>query len=209
MKKVLSIFVAVFFVFGFLGGAFAVSENATNSQERNKIAETTDDVTSDDEDVDDKVNEAKPSYNPRSDKAREHMSDVAQAVEELVRSADRMEDPGIGDQVKEIAKAQGESEDRANEALDRVEGRGVLLKFFFGPGYKDLKEIKKEIQENKVRINELNRLMQKTENEDDVQALVGQIELLEEQNTDLSNNLEEQTQGFSLLGWLFKIINNY
>jgi cysteinyl-tRNA synthetase len=199
-------------VFGFLGIAFATPKNASSmvleKANENGIsnAEVTEKVV---EDTEQKVKEAKPEYAPRSEKAKEHMSEVAKVVEELVRSADRMEDPGIGEQVREIAKAQGDSEDKINEAIDKAEGRGALLKFVLGPNWGELKEAKKEMQQNEVRIKELNRLMEQVQNESDRQALQEQIKVLEEQNTQLSDNLEKQTEGFSLLGWLFKWINKY
>lgn len=210
MKKILTVSLAVLLAFGLLGRAVAVSENSANAPGQNKDSvKASDGEDGDTGETEKKVKEAKPDYNPRSQTAREHMSDVAKAVEELVRMSDRTEDPGIGDQVREIAKAQGESEDKANEAIDNAEGRGAALKFFLGADYKELKKVKKEMQENENRVRELNGLMDQIENESDKQGLSEQIRVLEEKNKEFSDYLEEKTAGFSLLGWLFKWINKY
>lgn len=209
MKKTLTILIACFIAFGYLVPIVAISENASSQAQQRSNDNQVSMKVEEDEDTEQKVKEAKPEYSPRSENAKEHMSEVAKAVEELVRSAERMEDPGIGEQVREIAQAQSESEDKINQAIDKAEGRGALLKFVLGPNWGELKEAKKEMEQNQVRIRELNRLMEQVQNESEKQALKEQIAVLENQNTQLADNLEEQTKGFSLLGWLFKWINQY
>ncbi len=219
MKKTLVLFLVGVFVLSSFGIVLAVSENAADAPGQIKVSEEADDEEDNGDEQEEnqkknketekKIKAAKPDYNPRSEVAREHMSDVAKAVEELVRFSDRTENPGIGEQVREIAQAQGESEDKANEAIDEAEDRGGFAKFFIGADYKELKKIKQEMQQNENRIQELNKLMNQLENESDQQELQEQIRLLKGKNTELSDYLEEETSGFSLFGWLFKWINKY
>ena len=95
------------------------------------------------------------------------------------------------------------------QALDNAQGRGAVLKFFLGPNYKELKEIKKVIGQNQQRINELNRIKPQIGNEGEKTDLENQAQVLEEQNTALQNEVGDLTSGFSLLGWLSKIIYQY
>lgn len=220
MKKFLLLFLVGVFLLGSISIAYAVSENSVdNSSKKNIENQVENDESNEDknetgeenndEETEKKIRGAKPDYNPRSETAREHMSDVAKAVEELVRFSDRTEDPGIGEEVREVARAQGDSEDKANEAIDEAEKRSEFVKFFIGADYKELKKIKQEMQQNENRIRELNRIRNRLENEGEQQELQEQIRVLEEQNKELSDYLNEEASGFSLLGWLFKWVNKY
>jgi len=213
MKKTFSLILTSCMMLGFLANATAMAVDPINAPGREKANEVTgerrnDTPTSSDE-VEEKVKKAKPEYNPRSDKARENMSEVAKAVEELIRSAERMEDPGIGEQVRVIAQAQGESEDKTNQAIDEAEDRGGFAKFFIGANFGALNKIKQEMVQNENRIRELERLKNQLQDEAEQQEIQEQIRLLQEKNQQLSNYLEEETSGFSLFGWLFRWINGY
>jgi len=155
------------------------------------------------------IQESKPQYSPRSAVAREHMSAVATAVESLVRFAARIETKGIGDQIREIARLQGESEDRVNQSLDKAQQRTKWTKFFIGPNFNGLGEMRKEIERNRLRIQELQKLVFKLQNKGERTALQNQLEILESQNISLQNALKAEERGFSFLGWLFKWIAKY
>ncbi len=159
--------------------------------------------------LEDQVQEAKPKYNPRSEVARQHMSEVARVVEELILFSDRLTDRGLGEEIREVARDYSAAEDKVNRAFDKAGERGNVIKFLIGPNYKQLKEIKQEIQQNQVRIQKLQRIMAQVENEADKTELQNKISLIESQNVNLQNQLKEATSGFSLFGWLFKLIYKY
>ncbi|MBU2595411.1 hypothetical protein KJ713_01090 [Patescibacteria group bacterium] len=156
--------------------------------------------------VDQELENNKPSYNPRSETARAHMNEVAKAVEQLILISYQLENQGLGSQIREIARNQSDDEDKATQALDNAQGRGAILKFFLGANYKELKEIKKVLEQNQQRINKLNRIRGQISNEGENADLENQIKVLAEQNTTLQAQANDLTSGFSLLGWLFKII---
>lgn len=184
------------------------NSNANQVQAQNQVSNPDAGVAST-ERIQEEVNSSKPEYSPRSETAKSHMSEVATAVESLVRVGSRIPDAGIGDQVREIAKAQGESEDKVNKALDKASERKSAVKFFLGADYKQLKEVKKEMEQNRLRIQELQKLMLQVTDEADKTELQSQISTLEAQNTLLQDRVESETDGFSLMGWLFKLIYKY
>lgn len=159
-------------------------------------------------DIDEELGRNKPSYNPRSETARAHMSEVAKAVEQLIYISYQIENQGLGREIREIARAQNSDEDKAMQALDKAKDRGGVKKFFLGPNYKQLKEIKKVTEQNQERIKTLNRIKPQIENGKKVN-LEDQIQVLEEQNNALQNQVNNLTPGFSLLGWFFKMIYKY
>jgi len=159
--------------------------------------------------IESEVQKSKPDYIPRSEKAREHMSEVAKAVEALINVSYQIENQGLGDQIREIAQAQGENEDKTNKAFDQAQQRNAFIKFFIGADYNQLKVAKEEMEQNRLRIQELNRIMAQISNENDKTELQSQIATLERQNTALQDQIDESVSGFSLFGWLFKWILNY
>ncbi|MBU2595881.1 hypothetical protein KJ713_03570 [Patescibacteria group bacterium] len=159
--------------------------------------------------IDQELEDNKPSYNPRSEIARNHMSEVAKAVEQLILISYQIENQGLGSQIREIARNQSDDEDKSAETFDNAQARGAILKFFLGANYKQLKEIKKVNSRNQQRINELNRIRAQISNKGEDADLENQIKVLAEQNTALKDQANNLTSGFSMLGWLFKIINKY
>lgn len=53
----------------------------------------------------------------------------------------------------------------------------------------ELKNVKQEIEQNRLRIQELNQIMAKISNQTDKTNLQNQIQILEEQNTNLTEQL--------------------
>lgn len=134
---------------------------------------------------------------------------TASAIENLVKFANKLENEGVADQIREIASIQGDSVDKANKSLEKVESRNGLIEFFIGPNYGELKTIKGEIEKNQLRIRELQTLRIQLANEGDQEELQVQINLLEQQNINLENELDSNDGGFSLFGWFFKLVNRY
>ena len=73
----------------------------------------------------------------RSDTARQHMSNVAQKVEELLN--DEEAQGGIGQQVKIIAQQQKQAQGEITGQLNKLESRQGLMKKLFGADQKAIK----------------------------------------------------------------------
>ena len=149
-----------------------------------------------------KINDSKPTYSPRSEQAKSRMSTVATAAENLVRVAERVENRGIGDQIRVIARTQSENCDKINENIDKVQKRSAFSYFFVGANYSAIKNIQGVMDENQLQIKELEKLMADVTNEGDKTELQNEIDVLVEQQTTLRDQLHEMTSGFSLFGWL-------
>lgn len=143
-------------------------------------------------------------YQVRSATAGSRSSEVAKAVEGMLTVANRLEDPTIGERIREIAKGQNEAEDRVNEIIDDVQQRSAVAKFFIGANFGQIKEAKKIMEQNQARVRELQQTMLQLNNEADQSELQNQISTLTLQNLNLANQLQEEGKGFSLLGWLIR-----
>jgi hypothetical protein len=143
-------------------------------------------------------------YQPKNETAGSRSSEVAKAVLSMVKVADRVNNPSIGEQIRVIARAQNEAEDNANKALDKAQERSGFVKALIGSDFKQIKEAKQIMEQNQVRIQELQQIMLQLENEADQTELQNQINVLGIQNLNLANQLDEMDNGFTLFGWMIR-----
>lgn len=174
-------------------------QQQTNEQNQN-TSTTTPSITPNTQTPQARVN--KPE-NPRSATAREHMSIVAQKVEELL-SATTTEITGIGQQVREIARQQKEIQQQIQEQFQNIDNRPAWLKYIFGPAYSSIEKIKQYLEQNQVRIQQLEQLMNQLTNEGEKQLVQQMINALNEQRTALQNYINNEEQTSSLLGKILR-----
>ncbi len=132
-------------------------------------------------------------------------SEVANAVQELLQIADR--NGGIGQQVRVIAQNQVQNQEELEKSLQQIQNRSKFVKFFVGPNYNEINKAKKILEQNRDQINQLNQIKNEISDQNDIQNLNQQIQVLEQINLEIENFLETSQKGFSLFGWLSKILS--
>lgn len=143
--------------------------------------------------------------NLRSQVARENMSQVAQQVEELLTNPDQ--EGGIGEQVREIAQAQKQAQTQIGGELEKLEAKNSLAKKLFGPNYQAIRNLEKIMEQNRLRIEQLEQIANQVENQADQTQLQETIQSLVSQNTALENQVQAEENLGSLFGWLVKLFN--
>ena len=146
--------------------------------------------------------ETKP--NNRSETARENMSDVAARVEELLTV--REGGGGIGEQVRMIAQEQKMAQEQIREETNRLESRKGLLKKIVGPDYKAIKTMEGLMEQNRLRIQNLEQIAGQLQNQADLETVQAAIAALQEQNSSLQEQVTAEENSGSLLGWLMKLL---
>lgn len=133
----------------------------------------------------------------------ETRSSVAQQIQTLLQTQSAT--GGIGDQVRQWARTQQQSELKIQEHLSKIESKTGLARSLFGPNYGSLNDLKQEMNQNRVRVQQLEQLKLKLTNQSDITNVQEMITLLNQENTALQEkiNLEEANGG--LLGWLVKL----
>lgn len=220
MKKILIITFSVLLVLVFLPVVVLAQGRNTQVQNQNQVQtqnqgedeqiqvttqEQEDSQSSEDENETDK-GQAKgqlKSISPRSETARQHMSVVAQTVEELLTTQGAK--GGIGQQVSEVARAQQQAQQEIEGELDKLEVRQGLMKKLFGPDYKAIKNLSQQIERNRLRIRQLEQLQTQVTNQADQTQIQEAVQTLVEQNTALEEQIQAEEQIGSLFGWLFKL----
>lgn len=142
---------------------------------------------------------------PRSETAREHMSVVAQRVEELLTS--RTAKGGIGPQISEFAKQQKQSQEKVDEAIETVESRSGFAKLLLGPNFKALDKIEEQVEQNQQRIEVLQQLEAQVTNQADKTKLQETVQAVLQQNTALQELVNAEARVRSVFGWLVKLIS--
>jgi hypothetical protein len=140
----------------------------------------------------------------RNQNAYEHMSTVAQKVQELQMLGDR--EGGLGEQIREIARTQSQSQEQLQAELGKLDGRQGWLKSLIGPDFSAVKNIKMELEQNRVRIQQLEQLQSQLTIQGDVTTIREMIQALVVENEELQNKLTQEEGTKSMLGWLFRLL---
>ncbi|MFA6194787.1 MAG: hypothetical protein WC719_03530 [Patescibacteria group bacterium] len=135
--------------------------------------------------------------------AQQRRSQVASAVQTMLQISER--NGGIGQQIKTIAQAQTQNQEKIETSLAKVQNRGALAKFFFGPNYGEINNAEKTLEQNREQIKQLNQVKNLLANQGDQQQLTEQINLLERANLEIGESLAKAQEGASLFGWLNRL----
>lgn len=169
-------------------------ETQIQTQEQNLIQTQNNSAT-------DKTNKGKSSVNL----SEQRRSEVANAVQAMFQLADR--EGGIGEQVRVLAQNQNQNQIKLEQHIEKIQSRGGLAKFFIGPNYGEIKDAQKTLEQNREQIRQLNQIRTQLANQGDQQQLAEQIKILEQANLEIENSLADAQSGFSLFGWLNKLVS--
>ena len=174
-------------------------EDGSQAKNQNKIKNIGNgNVATGEEDIDDKSEKTSRG----AAVSAERRSAVATAVHELLSVADRI--GGIGQQVRVIAQAQNDDQEKIEDELADIQERGGFAKFFIGPKDEEINKAKELLKQNQDRITKLNEIKTQLKNTGDQKLLEEQIKVLEQANIAVENSITSEEKGFSLFGWLFK-----
>lgn len=177
-------------------------------QEQKLEEEQTEDlnqVQNDGQDKSLKAREKEEAQDPDNVMSEQRRSEVANAVQLMLQVADR--EGGIGEQVRLIAQNQNKNQEEIENNLEQVENRGGVAKFLIGPNYGQINKAEKLLEQNRENISQLNEIKTQLTNEADAQIIANQIEVLEQANVQIENSLKNAEKGFSLFGWMFKLLS--
>jgi hypothetical protein len=184
------------------------SENTNQNQEKNKVMNQGENTQIQTKEVNmvengDNVKDKQKDSANANTTAEKHRSAIANFTQSLLSVADR--ESGIGSQVRIIANQQNETKDRAADLIFAVENRNKLKTFFIGTSYKNIGELRSQMTQTKSQIEQLKQLAEKAENEGDKIELQNQIQVLEQEQTNISNFIAQNESNFSLFGWAVKL----
>lgn len=132
-------------------------------------------------------------------------SQVANAAQEMIRVAEG--NSGIGQQVRVIAQAQIQNQEKLEQSLQKIQSRSGFSKFFVGANYDEINNAKEILEKNREQIEQLDQVKNQLGNQSDQQALTEQVRILEQVDLKNEDSLRTAQKGFSLFGWMFKLFS--
>ena len=138
----------------------------------------------------------------RNQAAIQNMSIVAQKVQEMLQVRTT---GGIGEQVRQIAQEQNQAQTQIQEHLNKINTRKGVLKFLLGPDYKALGNLERQLEQNQLRVQQLEQLQNQLSNQAEITTVKEAIQALIQENTSLLELINSEGQTRSLFGWLFRM----
>lgn len=111
----------------------------------------------------------------------------------------------VGSQVRTIAQEQVQTQTQIQTQLNKLESKSGLMKKLFGPDYGAIKNLKQQMEQNRLRIQQFEQLQNQVTNQADETQLEEAIQALVEQNTSLEEQIQAEEQVGSIFGWLIRL----
>jgi len=141
-----------------------------------------------------------------------HVSKVKNTALEIKKIAKTEKEVGnveVGDEIiKSVDEISYTSVDNIN-SLEEVANRPAWKSFLLGPDYKNLGQIRSNLVKTENQIKNIEKTMEKNMGEDESNALRARLGELEEERLTIFNYIDERDDGFSLFGWLAKLLSGY
>ncbi len=180
------------------------NDDSSNDSDSDKDDDSKDD--SNDDSNDDSSKDDSNDDDVKNITGDQHKSAVAKFVESLEKIADK--DKKVGEQVREIAKAQQEMDESIANAIDKVKKRGKFVTFLVGTDYKNIGKIRSESVKTDQRIVKLETLVNQAATSEIKDTLNKEIQAIKDEQLKLDNFIKMNEQTFSLFGWLAKMFAN-
>ena len=132
---------------------------------------------------------------------------IEAAVQNLNRVAERNNDPEIGEQVRSMVQNHERVQTRTETALHQMSQRNQVVKLLIGPDYKNAGQVSRDVVGLRNDIRKLEQVKEKALPAD-VGDIQGAVDELQVEADGLEAQLTEQLSGFSLFGWLAKLLVN-
>lgn len=140
----------------------------------------------------------------RNQNAVQNMSEVAKQVQQLLQIRT---EGGIGQQVRQIAQEQNQAQTQIQEQLNKLESKGKLVRLLTGTDYVAVKNLKVQLEQNQLRIKQLEQLQNQLSNQGDITIVQETIQALIAENTSLQERITAEEQTKSIFGWLSRLFN--
>lgn len=131
------------------------------------------------------------------------------ALKNMERLQERINNPEAGEQVQETVRAQTEANIQIQERLQNMEARPGFLRFILGPDYKNAGEVRSSIVRLQNQERQMLKIKEGLTDPEDIDTIDEAIETVQSSIVNYQQTLSEKLQGFSLFGWLSRFLSGY
>jgi hypothetical protein len=128
------------------------------------------------------------------------------AAKSLSRVAERVNNPEVGEQVRAMAQNHEQVQVRTKTALQQMSQRSQAVKFMIGPDYKNAGQVRSDVVGLRNDISKLEKIKEDSLPAD-VGDVQGAIDELQVEADALETQVTEELSGFSLFGWVARLLN--
>ncbi len=132
---------------------------------------------------------------------------IETAAQNLNRVTERNNNPEIGEQIRSMVQNHEKVQTRTKTALHQMNQRNQAVKFMIGPDYKNAGQVRSDVVGLRNDIRNLEQIKEESLPAD-VGDIQGAIDELQVEANELETQLADQLSGFSLFGWLAKLLAN-
>ncbi|KKQ68946.1 MAG: hypothetical protein US90_C0020G0001, partial [Candidatus Shapirobacteria bacterium GW2011_GWE2_38_30] len=151
----------------------------------------------------DKVN---PSNQPKPTQIKAKYLD--QTIQKIEVVKPKVKTPQVKEELEQIQAEQIESDKTIDSSLNKISTRSGLAKLVIGPDYKNAGAVRSEIVHLQNQVRQLTRLESKASTSEKT-AIQESISSLNEELLAIETRLNESLKGFSLFGWLNKLLTGF
>ncbi len=133
----------------------------------------------------------------------QNQNQVRLAVHSLLAMEDLV--GGIGKNVSQIARQFNNSVQATLNAEEKIQAKSAFARFFSGGDENSAEEIEQEVNQNRLRIQELKQLYEQCDCDDEVKAMMQeQVQNMEQEQNRLQELAQKEKKSKGLFGWLWK-----
>lgn len=111
----------------------------------------------------------------------------------------------VGTKIRTLAQEQVQAQTQIQTQLNKLESKSNFMKKLFGPDFGAIKNLNQQVEQNRLRIQELQQLQNQVTNQADKTKLQEAIQTLLNQNTSLQEQVRAEEKVGSIFGWLVKL----
>jgi hypothetical protein len=134
------------------------------------------------------------------------LNNPGNGIQKSVKEKDRMD---IVRGLEEVAQEAENAEVETVEAIEEVEDEGGFKKFLVGTSYKNLGQLRSSLAHNENQIRKLIRISESVTDEATKAIIDEQLIALTQERERIKTVITNNETGFSLLGWVFRLLNGY
>ena len=123
-----------------------------------------------------------------------------------------MDMDGLGEEVRTrlgtLAQAHLQTQLQIQQEVNKLNSRSRATRLFAGTDLGAGKNLRAQLEQNRVRVQQLNELKNQLANEGELTMLQETIQAINLENTALQERITAEDQQKSLFGWLFRLFAN-
>lgn len=139
----------------------------------------------------------------------ESVEGVVDNLQEVAEEEGEAGNEEVSDELEEIIEEEEETKDDVVEAIEEIESRNKFKTFLIGSDYKNLGALRSSLVHNRNQIRKLTRTAEKVGTEEALLAIEEQLTVLTQERERIKVVIEENEEGFSVLGWVFRFLSGY